>query len=123
MRTVLSLLSLLFVSYTGMVSAAVSPENIFSPATVENPFNGSYLPLADHERPLFLAGADNGDTDDKGKDTPAPGTLVIPGEENDKSEKKCLNICRKWGEECIINPRTGARNCRRTCKDFGMECF
>lgn len=69
---------------------------------------------------LFLAEAD---TDQKDTNKPKSGDLVIPGEKKAESEKKCLNICRKWGEECIINPRTGARNCRRTCKDFGMECF
>ena len=54
---------------------------------------------------------------------PEPGSLVIPGEDQDKADKKCLTVCKKWGEDCIINPRTGARNCRRTCKDFGKECF
>lgn len=57
------------------------------------------------------------------KSEPEPGSLVIPGEETDKADKKCLTVCKKWGEDCIINPRTGARNCRRTCKDFGQECF
>ena len=57
------------------------------------------------------------------KSDPEPGSLVIPGEESDKVDKKCLTVCKKWGEDCIINPRTGARNCRRTCKDFGKECF
>lgn len=57
--------------------------------------------------------------------TPEPesGSLVIPGEDEDQKEKKCLNVCKKWGENCIINPRTGNRDCRRTCKEFGVECF
>ena len=54
---------------------------------------------------------------------PESGSLVIPGEENDQKDKKCLTICKKWGENCIINPRTGSRDCRRTCKEFGEECF
>ena len=54
---------------------------------------------------------------------PESGSLVIPGEEQDQKEKKCLTICKKWGEDCIINPRTGNRDCRRTCKEFGEECF
>ena len=54
---------------------------------------------------------------------PEPGSLVIPGEDKDQKDKKCLNVCKEWGESCMINPRTGASNCRRTCKQFGMECF
>jgi hypothetical protein len=54
---------------------------------------------------------------------PESGSLIIPGEEEDQKEKKCLTICKKWGEDCIINPRTGTRDCRRTCKEFGEECF
>jgi hypothetical protein len=54
---------------------------------------------------------------------PEPGSLVIPGDAEEKADKQCLTICKKWGEDCIINPRTGDRNCRRTCKDFGQECF
>ena len=54
---------------------------------------------------------------------PESGSLVIPGEEKDEKDKKCLTVCKKWGEDCIINPRTGSRDCRRTCKAFGEECF
>jgi hypothetical protein len=54
---------------------------------------------------------------------PESGSLVIPGEEENQKEKKCLNVCKKWGENCVINPRTGGRDCRRTCKEFGEECF
>jgi hypothetical protein len=57
------------------------------------------------------------------KSVPEDGSLIIPGEDQSKEKKKCLNICKKWGENCIINPRTGARDCRRTCKEFGEECF
>ncbi len=68
--------------------------------------------------PLYLA-----DSEQDRKSQPESGTLVIPGEEQDKKQKQCLNVCKKWGEDCIINPRTGTRNCRRTCKQFGEECF
>ena len=55
---------------------------------------------------------------------PESGDLVIPGDEEDQSgQKKCLNVCKKWGEDCVINPRTGQRQCRKTCKEFGEECF
>ena len=59
----------------------------------------------------------------KTPEQPESGSLVIPGADEDKKEKKCLNVCKKWGENCIINPRTGNRDCRRTCKEFGEECF
>jgi len=67
---------------------------------------------------ILLAGA----SQDK-KSEPEPGSLIIPGENQGKEKKKCLNVCKKWGETCIINPRTGSRDCRRTCKEFGEECF
>ena len=67
----------------------------------------------------YLLLAENGSNGNE----PEPGSLVIPGEEKDKKDKKCLNVCKEWGESCMINPRTGASNCRRTCKQFGMECF
>lgn len=65
------------------------------------------------------------DAKNDAKADPEPGALVIPGESDTQGEdkKQCLNVCKKWGEDCIINPRTGARNCRRTCKEFGVECF
>jgi len=58
---------------------------------------------------------------------PAPdvksGDLIIPGaSENKATEKKCVTVCDKWGEECIYNPRSG-RKCRRVCKSFGKECI
>ena len=55
---------------------------------------------------------------------PESGDLIIPGdEEAGNGQKQCLTVCKKWGEDCIINPRTGQRQCRKTCKDFGEECF
>ncbi|NIN35589.1 MAG: hypothetical protein GWO08_00270 [Gammaproteobacteria bacterium] len=41
----------------------------------------------------------------------------------DEEDKKCMTICKQWGEHCIINPVTGKRDCRRICKEFGEECF
>lgn len=55
---------------------------------------------------------------------PESGDLIIPGdEEAQNGQKQCLTVCKKWGEDCVINPRTGQRQCRKTCKDFGEECF
>ncbi len=52
------------------------------------------------------------------------GALVIPGDEDEEdAKKKCMMICETWGEDCVINPRTGSRRCRRMCKQFGEECF
>lgn len=38
-------------------------------------------------------------------------------------EQECLTICDEWRRECNINPRTGARKCRRMCKSLVEECF
>jgi len=51
------------------------------------------------------------------------GELVIPGERERSAEKKCMTVCKEWGEDCVINPRTGSRKCRRACMRFGEECF
>ena len=54
---------------------------------------------------------------------PSPGNLVIPAASEDKAkEKNCVTVCDKWGRDCIINPKTGQRKCRRMCKSFGQEC-
>ena len=63
------------------------------------------------------------ESDQDSKSEPESGSLVIPGEEQNKDKKQCLNVCKKWGEECMPNPRTGATKCRKTCKEFGEECF
>lgn len=54
---------------------------------------------------------------------PLDGELQLPDDYNQAEEKKCMTICAKWGEDCIINPRTGSRKCRRVCKSFTEECF
>jgi hypothetical protein len=71
---------------------------------------------------LFVAEVDvnaQGDADQ------SSGPLGIPEDDNniEKSERKCMKVCDKWGEDCIINPRTGSRKCRKICKNFGEECF
>ena len=50
-------------------------------------------------------------------------TAVPEGSSADQLDKKCLTVCQRWGEDCMINPRTGSRKCRRVCKEFGEECF
>jgi len=54
---------------------------------------------------------------------PLDGELVLPDDYNRADEKKCMTVCDQWGEDCIINPRTGSRKCRRVCKSFTEECF
>jgi len=63
------------------------------------------------------------DTEKDVKSDYSPGEIVLPGDTDGDEEKKCLTVCDKWGETCIINPRTGSRKCRRVCKEFGQECF
>lgn len=54
---------------------------------------------------------------------PLDGELVLPDDYNEVDDKKCMTVCEQWGEDCIINPRTGSRKCRRVCKSFTEECF
>ena len=54
---------------------------------------------------------------------PDSGPLVLPADEESDRDKKCMKVCEKWGEDCIINPKTGSRKCRKVCKLFGEECF
>jgi hypothetical protein len=63
------------------------------------------------------------DTEKDVKSDYSPGEIVLPSETDGDEGKKCLTVCEKWGEDCIINPRTGSRKCRRVCKAFGQECF
>lgn len=54
---------------------------------------------------------------------PLDGELLLPDDYNKAEDKKCMTVCDQWGEDCIINPRTGTRKCRRVCKSFTEECF
>ena len=54
---------------------------------------------------------------------PLDGELVLPDDYNKVDDKKCLTVCDQWGKDCIINPSTGSRKCRRVCKSFTEECF
>lgn len=108
---------LVFIISVPVLAASTSFE-----ASVESgvdTFDTFSLHKADNES--FLLADAPGDS----KSKPEPGELVIPGDTDttDQDKKQCLNVCKKWGEDCIVNPRTGARNCRRTCKEFGVECF
>jgi len=42
------------------------------------------------------------------------------------SEKQCMVVCARWGEDCTYNDRGiggTTRDCRRTCQQFSEECF
>lgn len=56
----------------------------------------------------------------------APGTLIIPGRDQsrrmDAEDRQCMKVCIRWGEDCIIDNR-GVRKCRRSCQEFGEQCF
>ena len=63
---------------------------------------------------------------------PEPGELlVIPqnslkAEPGSEAERKCMTVCVRWGEECmLINKGAGGmeRKCRRTCTKLGEECL
>ena len=52
------------------------------------------------------------------------GELLLPDDYNKaKEDKKCYTVCDRWGEDCILNPSTGSRKCRRVCKSFAEQCF
>ena len=59
---------------------------------------------------------------------PQSGTILLPDDyykkvDNEKNkDKKCMTVCNRWGQDCILDPTRG-RLCRRTCKEFGKECF
>lgn len=100
---------------------------IFSSATyaavLENPFTmppmGQVMdtPML---APLFVADASDKEPDPKQTDIL---DSLDETENADKTEKKCMTVCETWGEDCVINPRTGTRKCRRTCKKLTQECF
>lgn len=54
---------------------------------------------------------------------PADGELLLPDDYDQAEQKKCLMVCERWGQDCIINPQTGSRKCRRMCKSLTEECF
>jgi hypothetical protein len=66
---------------------------------------------------------DNSEDDKDRSAKPLDGELLLPDDYNKAEEKKCMTICDKWGQDCIINPSTGSRKCRRVCKSFTEECF
>ena len=68
----------------------------------------------------YIVAAESGEQQ---KTEPLDSALIIPGDDSEKSEKKCMTVCEKWGEACSINPRTGNRRCRRVCKQLGKECI
>jgi hypothetical protein len=105
----ISISVLLFCLFSAPVFSAGPAEEISAPGNQTDHFS--------HQQ-ILLAGASQ-----EKKSEPESGSLIIPGESQGKEKKKCLNVCKKWGEDCIINPRTGSRDCRRTCKQFGEECF
>jgi len=54
---------------------------------------------------------------------PLDGELLLPDDYNKAEDKKCMTVCDRWGEDCILNPSTGNRKCRRVCKSFAEQCF
>jgi hypothetical protein len=64
------------------------------------------------------------DSQDASPEDPRSGTLVLPvAADEEAEEKKCMTVCQRWGEDCMMDSRRGVRKCRRICKEFGQECF
>ncbi len=81
--------------------------------------------------PLALADEPVGKKGNEGERAHVPsGTLLMPGQgeasgrqTQSDSRRKCMRVCREWGEDCIIDSKQGTRKCRRSCQQFGIECF
>lgn len=75
-----------------------------------------------NDQPYLLVQTEDLQKDDRKHNS---GSLLLPIDsrnKNEKDTKKCMTVCLRWGEDCIIDPARG-RQCRRTCKEFGEECF
>lgn len=111
-RNTLSLISLCF------LLLSLSPVTFSTDLNLNSPFG---FTLADQQSDvLMLAESESKDADDE---QPLSGSLVLPAADEDKTEKKCMTVCQRWGQECMIDATRGVRKCRRTCKEFGQECF
>ncbi|MDX1519693.1 MAG: hypothetical protein R3318_06175 [Gammaproteobacteria bacterium] len=111
-RLVLAPLALLCLAAAQPAFAAVNPAPLDIPDT--------QLQLLAPVMPALIA--------DAGEKTTAPGQSEILESldgtaQDNKAEKKCMMVCERWGEDCVINPRTGAKKCRRMCKKLTQECF
>ncbi len=105
----------LFLSLSPIAYAATSNSSLLSSASAMNQ-NSDVITLAEADS--------EAEADVIDEERPRSGTLVLPAAADDKkSEKKCMTVCQRWGQECMIDPRTGVRKCRRSCKEFGQECF
>ncbi len=114
-RKILSVFSL-FLLLLNLSPAAFS-------AATNRDWPGSSTLMSQHSNGLMLAESENFDADDE---QPRSGTLVLPAaadDDDEKDEKKCMTVCQRWGQECMIDTTRGVRKCRRTCKEFGQECF
>lgn len=113
MNTLITSLTFCFTMFFTLQAGAVSSEN-YAYGTQET-FTQNSNPV----ETLLLA-----ENNEDSKSDVQSGELVIPGA-NDTSEnkKQCVTVCDKWGKDCVINPNTGVRKCRRTCKSFGKECI
>ena len=73
---------------------------------------------------VWLMPAAHAEQEQAGGARPLAGELVLPeGYKNKAEAKQCLMVCERWGEDCIINSRTGGRNCRKVCKSLAEQCF
>jgi len=111
----LILLSILLVSANA--GAAVDPGYHQARSTGAEPAG-----VTGNQALILLAEADA----DTGKVDPGQADILESIKEADQKEnpkKKCMMVCEQWGEDCVINPSTGTRKCRRTCKQLTQECF
>ncbi|MDZ7737266.1 MAG: hypothetical protein U5P41_15180 [Gammaproteobacteria bacterium] len=60
------------------------------------------------------ADADRNGNGNDYEDVPS-GTLILPGEREatgreSTADRKCMKVCKEWGETCIIDPAPAAGN-------------
>lgn len=118
----------------GVISIVFVLAASWTTTTVAAPPRGGDLFMANPDPAGFLPGptpqlAQKAPGPEQAQEEPLPGELIIPGAAptgDEEKEKKCMTVCGRWGEECIlVNKGAGGmeRKCRRTCKQFTEECF
>lgn len=56
---------------------------------------------------------------------PRSGDLVLPAgaAAQPGSKRRCVPVCRKWGQSCSSTLTRQDANCRRVCRHVAQECY
>jgi len=121
-KTLKTSLAIIIFAFCAMQVNAVTHENYLHEAPSvfnhNDPLPGTLLLADNTEESLYGAQPEEPNSNVRS------GDLIIPSAKaTEAKEKQCVTVCDTWGENCVINPRTGTRKCRRICKAFGKECI